>query len=288
MAIDLAKALAAKHKPVTTSYKETDVILYNLGIGTGLPPANPTSSENLQYLFEENLKVLPSYGVIPVFPMMDDVVQHTDGIDIDFSKVLHGEQGIVMHRPMPKNATLVHQATIPAIWDKGKAAVIILQVETKEEGGDPICTNTFTVFARGAGGFGGERGPGPTNVTPSEMAPDLEFEAISTVRQPLLYRLTGDMNPLHADPAVAKKAGFPKPILQGLSTFGMACKAVIDNVLDGDVSRVTGFGTRFSGIFFPGETMVIKVWKQKGKLLIAAHSKERNSAVLGNGWMTFK
>jgi acyl dehydratase len=220
--------------------------------------------------------------------MMADTLLNADGIDIDFSKVLHGEQAIELHRPMPKSATLVHQATIPAIYDKGKAAIIILKVETTEEGGDPICTNTFTVFARGAGGFGGERGPGPTNVTPDLIKPDMIFESVSSVRQPLLYRLTGDMNPLHADPAVAKKAGFPKPILQGLSTFGMACKAVIDNVLGGDVQRVTGFGTRFSGIFFPGETLVTKVWKQDGKLLIASHSKERNSFVLENGWMTYQ
>jgi len=288
MAIDLAKALAATHKPVITSYRENDVILYNLGIGTGLRPDNPISRKNLNYLYEKNLKVLPSYGVIPVFPMIEDTVMNTDGIDIAFNKVLHGEQAIVMHRPMPKRATLVHQASIPAIYDKGKAAVIILKVETKEKDGDPICTNTFTVFARGAGGFGGERGPEFTNAKSEELTWDFEFESVSSFRQPLLYRLTGDMNPLHVDPEAAKKAGFPKPILHGLSTFGMACKAVIDHVLDGDVKRVTGFGTRFSGIFFPGDTLVTRVWKQDGRLSISSHSKETRDQVLSNGWMTYK
>ncbi len=288
MSIDLEKALAAKHKPVTTSYKETDVILYNLGIGTGLPPDDPTSPANLAYLYEEHLKVLPSYGVIPVFPMMDDTILNTDGIDIDFSKVLHGEQEIEIHRPLPAKAELESTATIPAIYDKGHAALIIMQVDTREKGGDLLCTNRFSIFARGEGGFGGDRGPKAGNVAPDERAPDSVFETKTSKRMPLLYRLTGDMNPLHADPAVAKKAGFPQPILQGLCTFGMACKAVIDNVLDGDVTKVTGYGVRFAGTFFPGDTLVTKVWNIDGKLLISSHSKESSGFVLTNAFMTVK
>jgi acyl dehydratase len=288
MSIDLKKALAVKQKPVTTSHDEKDVILYNLGIGTGLAPEDPTSPENLAYLFEDGLKVLPSYGVIPVFPMMDDTVMNTDGIDIDFTKVLHGEQEIIIHNPVPAKAELEHTAKIADIYDKGKAALIIVQVDSKIKGGKDICTNKFSVFARGEGGFGGERGPAAGNEAPDEMLADYTFETKTSKRMPLLYRLTGDMNPLHANPEAAKKAGFPKPILQGLCTFGVVCKAVIDNVLGGDSSQVTGYGVRFAGIFFPGDTLVTKVWKQKGKLIISTHSKEKESFVLTNAYMSIK
>ncbi len=288
MPIDVQKALAAKQKPVTTSHDEKDIILYNLGIGTALPPEDPTSPENLAYLFEDGLKVLPSYGVIPVFPMMDDTVMNTDGIDIDFTKVLHGEQEIIIHNAIPTKAELEHTAKIADIYDKGKAALIVVQVDTKIKGGKDICTNKFSVFARGAGGFGGDRGPQAGNAAPDQAAADYTFETRTSKRMPLLYRLTGDMNPLHANPAAAKAAGFSKPILQGLCTFGAVCKAVIDNCLDGDSSKVTGYGVRFAGIFFPGDTLVTKVWKEKGKLLISTHSKEQESFVLTHAYMSYK
>ena len=286
MSIDLDKALAAKHKPTKQSCQETDVILYNLGIGAGLPPADPTSPENLAYLYEKDLKVLPSFGVIPVFPTMEETFMNTPGIDVPLSEWLHGEQEIEIHRPLPAKAELESQATIPAIYDKGKAALVIVEVATREIGGDPIFTNRFSIFCRGEGGFGGEKGPHAGNKAPDERAPDYTIETKTSPMQALLYRLSGDLNPLHADPEVAKAAGFPKPILQGLCTFGIACKAVVDNVLDGDVTRVTGYGVRFAGTFFPGETLVTKVWNIDGKLLISSHSKESGGWVLTNAFMT--
>jgi len=288
MPIDLKKALAAKHKPVSQSYSETDVILYNLGIGAS---AGATSVDQLElgYTFEENLTVLPSFGVIPVFPMMDQTFLHTPGIDVPMANVLHGEQEIEIHRPLPPNAKLESQASIPAIYDKGKSALVIIQVDTKEKGGDPICTNRFSLFARGEGGFGGDRGPHAGNKAPDERAPDFTVESTSTVNQPLLYRLTGDMNPLHANPEVAKKAGFPRPILQGLCTFGMVCKAVVDEVLGGDVSQVSGYGVRFASPFFPGDTLVTKVWKDGDKkLLISSHAKDGGGFVLTNAFITLR
>ena len=213
---------------------------------------------------------------------------NTPGIDIDFSKVLHGEQEIEIHRPLPAQAELESTASIPAIYDKGKAALIIVQVDTKEKNGDLLCTNRFSVFARGAGGFGADRGPHSSNKAPDGLAPDHVIETKTSPRQAYLYRLSGDMNPLHADPEVAKAAGFPRPILQGLCTFGLACKAVVDDVLDGDPTQITGYGVRFAGIFFPGETLITKVWKIDDKLLISSHSQERGDVVLSNAFMTVK
>jgi hypothetical protein len=288
MPIDVKKALAVQHKPTHQSYSPTDVIQYHIGVGAATA-ATDISQLELHYTYEENLKVLPSFGVIPVFPMMDETFLHTPGIDVPLTSVLHGEQEIEIHRPLPAAAKLESQAAIEGIYDKGKSALVIVKVDTKEKGGDPICTNHFSIFCRGEGGFGGDRGPKAGNKAPDERAPDFTVESKSWVSQPLLYRLTGDMNPLHADPAVAKKEGFPKPILQGLCTFGMACKAVVDNVLDGDVTKVAGYGVRFAGTFFPGETLVTKVWEDKGgKFLISSHSKESGGFVLTNAFMQLK
>jgi acyl dehydratase len=288
MPIDIKKVQAAKPIVTEQHYSQNDVILYHLGVGAGYPPADPHDPRELKYLYEKNLKVLPSYGVIPVFPLMFETVTKTPGIDINLANVLHGEQEIEIHRPLPATAELESSARVADIYDKGKAALIIVEVQTKEKGGEPICTNRFSIFARGEGGFGGEKGPKAGNQAPDERAPDFMVESPSAVRQPLLYRLTGDMNPLHADPEVAKKAGFPKPILQGLCTFGIACKAVVDNVLDGDVTKVAGYGVRFAGIFFPGDTLVTKVWKDDGKLLVSSHSKEGGGFVLTNAFIKLK
>lgn len=288
MPIDLKKVQDAKPIVTTQHYSQDDVILYHLGVGAGYPPADPLDPGELRYLYEKGLKVLPSYGVIPVFPLMFETVKNTPGIDINFANVLHGEQEIEIHRPLPAKAELESRASVPAIYDKGKAALIIVEVQTSEKGGKPICTNRFSAFARGEGGFGGEKGPKAGNKAPDERAPDFVVESPSAMRQPLLYRLTGDKNPLHADPEIAKKAGFPKPILQGLCTFGIACKAVIDHVLDGDVTKVAAYGVRFAGIFFPGETLVTKVWKDDDKLLISSHSKEGGGFVLTDAFITLR
>jgi len=288
MAIDPATALAAKLPVESDSYDVKDVMLYHEGIGALAPPADPLDPKVLEYVYEKNLKVVPSFGVIPAFRLMFPTLENTPGLNIDLAKVLHGEQAIELHRPIPPAAEIEHQPRISDIFDKGKAALVIVEVVTSEKGGDPICTNKFSAFVREAGGFGGESGPHAGNKAPDERAPDYVIETSTSPTQALLYRLAGDMNPLHADPEVAKAAGFPKPILQGLCTFGIACKQVVDNVLDGDVTQVTGYGVRFAGPIFPGETLVTKVWKMDDRLLISSHSKESEGWVLTNAFMTIK
>ncbi|MEN8160678.1 MAG: MaoC/PaaZ C-terminal domain-containing protein [Myxococcota bacterium] len=283
MPIEPQKALAAKFEPTTSSYSVDDVILYHLGIGGGVPA---TDANELEYTYEKNLKVLPSFGVVPVFSAMGASLG-VEGLKFNPAMLLHGEQDIEIHRPLPTAAALENQVRIAGIYDKGKAALVVLEVATKEQGGDPLFTNRFSLFLRGEGGFGGESGPKAGNKAP-DRAPDLEVETKTLPQQALLYRLSGDKNPLHADPEFAKMGGFETPILHGLCSFGIVCKAAVDNALGGDVTKVARYQARFAGVFFPGETMVTSVWREGSQLLIASKSKERGAPVLSNAAITLR
>jgi acyl dehydratase len=283
MPIEPKKALAAKFAPSTSSYEVDDVILYHLGIGAGVPP---TDANELEYTYEKNLKVLPSFGVVPVFSSMGASLFNVEGLKFNPAMLLHGEQDIEIHRPLPTQAKLESQVRIAGIYDKGKAALVVLEVATRE-GGSPLFTNRFSLFLRGEGGFGGESGPKAGNEAPSR-APDLTVESKTLPQQALLYRLSGDKNPLHADPEFAKLGGFDTPILHGLCSFGIVCKAAVDRALTGDISKVARYQARFAGVFFPGETMITSIWREGNQLLLAAQSKERNAPVLSNAAITLR
>ncbi len=284
MPIDPKKAMAATLPPAESSWDADDVILYHLGIGAGVGKA--TDPKELEYTYERNLKVLPSFAVIPVFGALGGLGS-IPGIDINFAMVLHGEQDVEIHRPLPVAAKVESQGRVAGIYDKGKAGLIVLEVATREKGGEPLFTNRFTIFARGEGGFGGEPGPKPGNEAPSRGA-DAVVETPTVSHQALLYRLSGDKNPLHADPDFAKMGGFDTPILHGLCSFGIVCKAAVDAMLDGAVDRVAGYQARFAGVVFPGETIVTSLWKEDGKILIAATTKERGKPVLSNAAITLR
>jgi acyl dehydratase len=284
MPIDPQQALAAQFAPAETSYEPDDVILYHLGIGAGVPQTDPNE---LEYTYEKNLKVLPSFGVIPVFGAMGGSLFNTPGLKFNPAMLLHGEQDIEIHRPLPTSAKLLSESRIAGLYDKGKAALVVFEVKTSEKGGAPLFTNRFSLFLRGEGGFGGEAGPRVGNEAP-QRAPDLVVESKTLPQQALLYRLSGDKNPLHADPAFAKMGGFDVPILHGLCSFGIVCKAAVDRALGGDVARVARYQARFAGVFFPGETMVTSIWKEPGRLLVAANSKERGAPVISNAALTLR
>ncbi len=277
MPIDPARALAASLSDVSATWTPDDVILYHLGIGAGIGKA--TESAELDYTYEANLKVLPSFGVIPVFDSLLNV-NAIDGIDINFALVLHGEQDIEVHRPIPVTGSIDSSVRVAGIYDKGKAGLIVLEVESRDARG-PLFTNRFSVFARGEGGFGGEAGPPPGNAAP-DRDPDAVAKSPTLEHQALLYRLSGDKNPLHADPAMATYAGFDRPILHGLCTYGAVCKAVIDTMLDGDVTRVARYQVRFSGVVFPGETIVTHMWDEGDRIVLSASTVERGEPVLSN------
>ncbi len=284
MPIDLEKALGAELAPSEGSWSRDDVILYHLGIGAGA--GKPTDAKELEYTYEKSLKVLPSFGVIPVFGAVGGMGA-VPGIDINFALVLHGEQEIELHRPLPVEAEIESQGRIAGIYDKGKAALVVIETVTSEKGGDKLFTNRFSIFARGEGGFGGESGPRAGNAAP-EREPDLVVDSPTVSHQALLYRLSGDKNPLHADPEFAKLGGFDTPILHGLCSFGVVCKAVVDAALDGDVTRVGGYSARFAGVVFPGETVRTSVWREDGKLLISAGTLERDAPVISHSAITLR
>jgi acyl dehydratase len=284
MPIDPSKALGATVAPAEASWDRDLVILYHLGVGAGVPPTDPNE---LSYTYEQNLKVLPSFAVIPVFGSFMGGMAGVPGLQINPVMVLHGEQDLELRKPIPTSAKVTNQGRVAAIYDKGKAGVIVLEVTTKDQKGEELYVNRFSIFARGEGGFGGDPGPKATNQAP-DRKPDYVKESPTLPQQALLYRLCGDKNPLHADPEFAKMGGFDKPILHGLCSYGVVCKAVVDTVLGGDVTKVARYQARFAGVVFPGETIVTSMWKEDNKILIDAKTKERESAVISNAAITVR
>ncbi|KPI02459.1 3-alpha,7-alpha,12-alpha-trihydroxy-5-beta-cholest-24-enoyl-CoAhydratase [Actinobacteria bacterium OK074] len=280
MPIDAELALAAAPHRAEITWDRRDVQLYHLGVGAGANPdkdSPATDPDELRYALESRLHVLPSFatvagngspGVINALTM--------PGIDVDLAKVLHGGQSLTLHRPIPVRGTAVATGRIAAVYDKGKAAVLVARTEVADEQG-PLWTSDAQVFVRGEGGFGGDRGPSARREPPAG-APDKVVERPVRADQALLYRLSGDYNPLHADPEFAKLAGFDRPILHGLCTYGITLKAVVDTCLAGDVSRVRGYSTRFAGVVYPGETLRIRMWRSTDAVRVEVHVGERDHA----------
>ncbi|MGW7438983.1 MaoC/PaaZ C-terminal domain-containing protein [Streptomyces sp. NPDC054849] len=273
MPIDAAKALAAAPRLGEIGWDHKDIQLYHLGLGAGRPANDP---DELRYTLESKLHVLPSFATVAGAGMAMLGGLAAPGIDVDLAAVLHGGHSIELHRPIPVKGRATSSSKVAAVYDKGKAAVIVLRSEVADADG-PLWTSDAQIFVRGEGGFGGERGPSAKEERP-ERAPDRTEERRIREEQALLYRLSGDWNPLHADPEFAKLAGFDQPILHGLCSYGMTLKAVVDTVLGGDVSRVRAYRTRFAGIVFPGETLRIRMWRESGRVLVAVTAVERDDA----------
>ncbi|MEU0158950.1 MaoC/PaaZ C-terminal domain-containing protein [Streptomyces sp. NPDC006261] len=274
MPIDAPAALAADPRRAEIAWNHKDVQLYHLGLGAGIPATDP---DELRYTLESRLQVLPSFATVAGAGTAAFGGMGAPGIDVDLAAVLHGGQSVRVHRPIPVTGRAEQTSKVAAVYDKGKAAVIVLRTEASDDDG-PLWTNDAQIFVRGEGGFGGERGPAD-RLTPPDRDPDRTVERPIREDQALLYRLSGDWNPLHADPAFAKLAGFDRPILHGLCTYGMTLKAVTDSLLDGDVSRVTAYRTRFAGVVFPGETLRIRMWEAGGgRVQVTVTAAERDDA----------
>jgi acyl dehydratase len=280
MPIDPARVAGASLPDTTHRWGADDVILYHLGVGAGVPPTDPGE---LEYTYETNLKVLPSFATIPMFGSMMNVL-NIDGLDINPAMILHGEQRIELHRPIPVEASVTNRAHVAGVYDKGKGALVVLEIVSSDQSGVPLFTNTVSIFVRGEGGFGGRPGPEPTDGAPARE-PDHVVESPTLPQQALLYRLSGDKNPLHADPAFAAFGGFDRPILHGLCSYGIVCKAVVDGVLGGDVKPVSSYSARFTGVVFPGETIVTRLWDEGDRWVIEAKTAERDTPVISNASM---
>lgn len=258
MPIDLDVALGSELDPVDFSWSSTDVQLYHLGLGAG---GNPMDPRELRYLLDGTPQVLPTFSsVAATFHMTAPPEVKFPGIDIELSKVLHGSEAVTVPGPVPASGSGRARTRFTEIWDKGKAAVIVSETAVTDLAGRPLWSTKRSIFARGEGGFGGERGPSSSTTTP-QREPDYVIDIPVLPQQALLYRLCGDRNPLHSDPDFASAAGFPKPILHGLCTYGMTCKALVDTLLEADASRVGRYGARFAGVVFPGETIRANVWE---------------------------
>ena len=270
MPIDTS-AVGKKLEPVRTQHAQRDVMLYALGVGC--------STDELQFTYERDLMVLPTFAVIPAFPAMLNL---GGAMQVNPMMILHGEQRIELHAPIPTEGTITTTPTIRAVYDKGKGALVVVETDSVDEKGRLLFRNTSGIFARGEGGFGGDRGPsGAKNVVP-DRKPDKSVSFTTRPDQALLYRLSGDMNPLHADPDFAKMAGFDRPILHGLCTYGFAGRAVLQAYCGNDPARFKSFEVRFSGVVFPGETITTDMWQVGPGQIVVTAKTERGEAVLSS------
>ncbi len=284
MPINPDQAIGADLDPVEFSWSSNDVQLYNLGVGAGM---DPMDSRELGYLLDDTPRVLPTFGnVAPSFHMTEPPAVKFPGIDIELGKVLHASEAISAPAPIPPSGTGRAITRFTDIWDKGKAAVIWSETTVTTPDGVLLWTQRRSIYARGEGGFGGDRGPSATQGSgsrPPQRAADIEVAIPVSPQQALLYRMCGDRNPLHSDPEFAAAAGFPRPILHGLCTYGMTCKAMTNTLLDGDTARIAGYCARFAGVVFPGETLRASIWEEDGRFLAAVTAPARDDAAVLSG-----
>jgi acyl dehydratase len=280
MPIDYDKLLALKIPEVTQAYTEKDAILYALGIGLG---CDPMDADELPFVYEQSLKVLPSFAAVLGWPgfWVRDLAT-----GIDWVKVVAGEQGLVLHRPLAARGSVIGRTRVTEIIDKGVArGAHVYSARDLIDGvsGEKIATVTQTTVCRGDGGFGGpERAALAVHPIP-QRAPDLVCDRGTRPEAALIYRLSGDPNPLHADPAVAQAAGFPRPILHGLASFGIACHGILKCVCDHDPGRLRAISGRYSAPVFPGETIRTEMWRDGPIVSFRARVVERDVIALNNG-----
>lgn len=254
------------------SWNSKDAMLYALGVG-----ARPY--EDLDFLFEgKGPKVLPTFGVIGGMAGMG-VMGQIEGINPVM--ILHGSESIELHRELPPDAKVTLQGELAEIWDKGSAAVIGVQTTATDDKG-PLFTAKASIFARGSGGFGGERGPSTKGVNaPPERAPDHVVSDETRIEQAAIYRLSGDRNPLHIDPDFGKAAGFETPILHGLCTYGFVGRAILNTLCGRDPARFTSFDARFTDVVYPGDTIITKMWVDGNEAIVQAETQKGNVVVSG-------
>jgi acyl dehydratase len=282
MALDYDELMSKVQTDLPFSYTDADTMLYALSVGMG---KDPLDLRELPYVFEqgEPLKTVPTLATVLV-PEMFPV-----GLGWDYSQILHSEQRMRLYRPLPAAADLLINKRVVDAFDRGPklGALILLEAEGRLASDDTVLfTLGCTIVARGDGGFGGPKGKGIPPHRPPHREPDLSCDITTRQDQALLYRLTGDRNPLHADPAAAKAVGFDRPILHGLCTFGVACKAILKTICDYDYTLVREFDARFSAPVLPGDTITTDMWQEGNVVSFVCSVKERDAVVLRNGKCT--
>lgn len=279
MAIDPDYLLNRDPLIVRQTLSERDTILYALGVG----------ADELDFTFEERLRALPTMAVVLGYP---GFIWRDPAMGADWKKILHGEQSITLHHPLPVSGEIIGTNRIAALFDKGadKGAIALVERTIEDGAGNLLATSTATTFLRGDGGFGGssEGAPIPHSV-PDDRPADMVATLATAANLAMIYRLSGDLNPLHIDPAVAQAGGFERPILHGLATYGVAGRALLAALMDNDPTRMKRMDVRFSRPVYPGETIRTEIWHEgAGRAAFRAYSVERETMVLNNGLVEFE
>jgi acyl dehydratase len=280
MPIIYEKLMALDIPPVEHAYGPKDCMLYALGLGFGQDPMN---EDELAFVYEKHLKVLPTFALVQGYT---PYWLRNPASGVNWTKVVHGEQGLTLHRPVAGQGTVIGQTRVVEVIDKGegKGALVYSQRKiTDKQSGDLLATLTQTTFCRGDGGFGGPPRTAPAPHALPERAPDFTIDLPTRPEMALVYRLSGDVNPLHAEPEFAKAAGFPRPILHGLATFGVAGHALLKTVCGYEPARLTAMAGRFSAPVYPGETIRTEIWRDGGVLSFRARVVERDVVAINNG-----
>ena len=256
-------------------YTDREAMLYAVSVGLG---RDPLDANELPYVFESPaLKTVPSLAtVLTRIALLKDC-------GYDYTKVVHGEQRLTLHRPLPPQGELLADARVVAAYDKGAGRGALIYTETdvrSADGGEALYTLLSATFARGDGGFGGPAGSGPAPHPIPARAPDFTETFATRAEQALLYRLNGDRNPLHADPGLAHRVGFPAPILHGLCTYGIACRAILKVAAGYDHRRIRALDVRFSKPVYPGETIETDLWIDGGTVSFRCRVPARDGAVV--------
>jgi acyl dehydratase len=278
--LDYKKLMALDLEPIEHAYGPKDCILYALGIGLGQDPIN---ERQLAFVYEKNLQVLPTFAVVLGYSPYSF---RRPELGITWSHVVHGEHGLALHRPIPTEGTVLGQVRILDVIDKGEGRGALIYSErkiTEKAGGALLATITQTTFCRADGGFGGPKRETPPPHAIPERAPDFVCDLPTRPETALLYRLSGDINPLHAEPSFAKTAGYPRPILHGLATFGISGHALLKEVCGYDPARLRAMSVRFSAPVYPGETIRTEIWRDGGVVSFRARVVERDVIAINNG-----
>ncbi|NGY05592.1 peroxisomal multifunctional enzyme type 2 [Solimonas terrae] len=283
--LDLDVAYAAENT-LESAYDENDLALYALGVGAA---RNPVDGDELKYVYEldEQFAALPTYAVMPpsnvMLAMSKDGKLPLPGLNFGFDRLLHGEQYTEIRRPLPRRGRFKHTFRLKAAYDKNPHAVVVTSITTTDESGQEIAYNESTSFVRGAGGWGGDRGPSGDINQPPPRDPDFVIEEKTLPNQTLFYRLCGDWNPLHADPAFAKAFGYDRPILHGLCTYGILGRQVVKAFCGNDPRKFKSIKVRFAETVFPGETLETRMWKESElRIVCEVRVKERDKVVIRN------
>ncbi len=280
MPLNAEKLLALKIPDVEHAYGPKDCILYALGLGLGQDPLN---ADELAFVYEKNLKVLPTFAVMMGYAAY---WLRLPEIGVTWEKVVHGEQGLKLHAPVAPQGTVIGRTRILDVVDKGAGKGALIYSErmiSDKASGRLLATLTQTTFCRGDGGFGDPKRETPAPHALPARAPDGIFDLATRPEMALIYRLSGDVNALHVDPDFAKAAGFPRPVLHGLATFGVAGHALLKAVCGYDPTRLTAMGGRFSAPVFPGETIRTEFWRDGNVVSFRVRVKERDVTAIDHG-----